>query len=131
MDARHEPFQQEILNQLITTINIYIKNNTDKLVITATLHKAIKDICRHIYLYSKRDVDVDGILSKHNLLSIDVVFFPLVVVENNILSDTDFNQLMLIIHSSINQDPSFHVSEKDFIQQIDQIIQQSEMKQGR
>src|SRR5262245_46088474 len=76
MDSRHELFIQELLNQLITTINQYIIEKTDDLLIHQVAIDEIKEIAFSIFNYLPMDVDVEGILTKKNLLSIDIVAFP-------------------------------------------------------
>lgn len=127
MDARHETFQQEILNQVISTINQYIKNNTDDLLLDNILQDQIKEISKHIYLYSKIAVDVEGILSKHNLLSIDVVLFPLILdVNDEVFINSDFEQLLTTINAIIQQEksPIQPDSNIDLLQQMKRIISQ-------
>ncbi|MBX3708785.1 MAG: hypothetical protein KIT56_08605 [Gammaproteobacteria bacterium] len=105
MDPRHESFQEELLNQLITIINCYLKNNIDTIVVNQRLQDQIKNICNKIYPYLGLKVDVDGILSKHNLLSIDVVFFPKVTdpEANKIFREDAFLTLIDEIYSIINE----------------------------
>ncbi len=125
MDARHEPLQQEILNQLISKMNDYIKDNIDELVSNKILQDQIKAICKLIYYYSKLEVDIDGILSKHNLLSTDVVFFPAISeIENQISLEDDFAKLIAMIKSIVKQDKPSNQTNAYFFQQMDHIIQQ-------
>src|SRR5690349_21323472 len=105
MDSRHESFKEGLLNQLITIINNYIKDNTDELVIDHHTLIEISDICKRIYRYLGVEVDINGILSKHNLLSIDVVLFPHIPdpESRKILNESDFQTLMTEIKSISNK----------------------------
>src|SRR6185437_13346232 len=96
MDVRHQSFKEALLNQIITTINKYINENVDSLLENKSLQSEIKYICKHIYDYLTIPVDIDGILSKHNLLSIDVVLFPIISdpEANRILNNGDFKKLI-------------------------------------
>jgi hypothetical protein len=96
MDVRHQSFKEALINQIITIINKYINENIDSLLKNESLQSEIKYICKHIYDYLNIPVDIDGILSKHNLLSIDVVMLPLVTdpEANRILNNGDFKKLI-------------------------------------
>lgn len=96
MDSRHESFKEALLNKIITLINVYIQNHTDQYIENTLLQTQIHRICQQIYQYLGMQVDVSGVLSKHNLLSVDVVLFPLIAdtESNQILSDQGFKKLM-------------------------------------
>ena len=76
MDSRHESLEQEILNELIESINIYILDNLDEIIVRDRLLEDMKDISRCIYNYAEMEIDVDEYLSKKNILSIDIVHLP-------------------------------------------------------
>ena len=96
MDPRHESYKECLLNHLITSINTYIKNNTDTLVTDTQLQKKIIAICTHIYQYLGVYVDTNHIVDKKNLLSIDVVLFPTITdpEAEKILTSLDFEKLI-------------------------------------
>lgn len=77
MDPRHEFLEQEMLNELISTINRYIHEHTDEILEKPKLCKEMQEISACIYNHAKLPVDLDGIFSKRNFLSIDVVSLPL------------------------------------------------------
>lgn len=99
MDCRHESLKEGLLNHLITTINTYMLENIDTLVIDETLLHELAAICQAIYRYLGVSVDTSNILSRHNLLSKDVVVFPEVPdpEANKILSNADFGHLIFAI----------------------------------
>ena len=76
MDSRHESEEQEILNELIDSINIYILDNLDEILVRESLLEDIKSVSRSIYAYAQISIDVEDYLSKKNFLSIDVVCLP-------------------------------------------------------
>lgn len=76
MDPRHELFEQELLNQFITLINHYMTQYTDDLLHNQTFLDEIKELAHAIFDYLQSSTDVEEILAKKNLLSIDVVTFP-------------------------------------------------------
>jgi len=76
MDSRHESLEQEILNELIDGINIYILDNLDEIIVRDKLLDDMKAISKCIYDYAEMPVDVDDFLSKKNFLSIDLVHLP-------------------------------------------------------
>jgi hypothetical protein len=128
MDSRYEPFPQEILNQLISIINTLIQENTDDLLMNEVLRDRVKKIGEYIYLYTEHDVDVSGILSKHNLLSIDVVLFPLIYeIANHVTLVDNFDELISRIKSLISQENSSKsLNDVDalFIQKIKHVLEQ-------
>jgi len=109
MDSRHESYKQEVLNQLISVINAYIKDNTDNVVVDYVVQTQIKEICKSIYQYVGAEIDIDGILSKKNLLSIDVVLLPMVADPEAtvVLTQSDFakvvEKIKLILQKHENQ----------------------------
>lgn len=105
MDPRHESYKQGMLNHIINTINVYMKDHTDTFVVNDSAQEKIKHICKQIYRYLGVRVDVDGVISRHNLLSIDVVTLP--VVEDpeaqRILKQDDFVRLIEDIYAGLNK----------------------------
>lgn len=99
MDSRHESLKEGFLNHLIMAINTYMVDNLDSIVEDKTIQDEISEICKHIYAYLDIDVDTDNILSKHNLLSKDLVLFPCIPdpEANKILGDEAFMQLIQTI----------------------------------
>ena len=77
MDPRHEIIIQELSNDLILFINKYIQENLDDVLVDSELCSDINIITNSIYANTDIFVDVEKILSKKNLLSLDTVFFPL------------------------------------------------------
>ncbi|VVC75792.1 hypothetical protein AQUSIP_10890 [Aquicella siphonis] len=108
MDPRHESFKQGLLNHVISTINSYMKDNMDAFVASETSQEKARKICKHIYQYLGVAVDVDGIISKHNLLSIDVVMLPVVddPEARKILKQDTFLALLEHIHGILQQPAS-------------------------
>ena len=106
MDPRHESLKEGFLNHVIMTINNYILDNIDLIVQDQTLHDEMMTICARIYTYLDVNVDTENILSKHNLLSKDVVVFPNVPdpEANKILNDSDFEKLISEIKNLVQQE---------------------------
>ena len=104
MDSRHESLKEGFLNHVIMTINTFMMDNLDLLVTNKNLRDEIANICKHIYSYLDIDVDTDNILSKHNLLSKDVVLFPCIPdpEANKILGEDDFRKLIQVIKNTKN-----------------------------
>jgi|GEM_PF-5346697 hypothetical protein len=96
MDSRHESFKEGLLNHLINVINGFVQANTDSILANELLCGKISDICERIYEYLGVNIDIEDILSKHNLLSIDVVLFPTIAdpEAGKILRETDFRNLI-------------------------------------
>ncbi len=105
MDPRHESLEREILNQLIMIVNRYIEENIDDLLNDEIIQREIKTICKMIYGFVGMNIDVDGFLSKHNLLSIDVVLFPLLanVAESRFHSSEKFPDLIAHLKMLIDE----------------------------
>lgn len=105
MDPRHESFKQGLLNHIINTINLYIRDNTDAIVQSPFLLNAVRGICKRIYAYLGVPVDVDEIISRQNLLSIDVVMLPAVEdpEAGKILNEDDFLHLLEYIHEELQR----------------------------
>lgn len=82
MDSRHETREQELLNELIEGINIYILDNLDEIIIRDKLLNDMKIISRCIYAYANMPVNVDDFISRKNLLSVDVVHLPKLAEED-------------------------------------------------
>jgi hypothetical protein len=103
MDSRHESLKEGFLNHLIVTINTYMVDNIDSFIVDEPLQTELRDICKRIYHYLGVDVDTENILSKHNLLSKDVVVFPAVPDPegSKILKDDEFNHLIILIKKSM------------------------------
>src|SRR5260221_13698472 len=96
MDPRHESIKEGFLNHLIMTINTYMLDNIDLVVQDQNLHDEMMDICKQVYAYLDVNVDTENILSRHNLLSKDVVVFPNIPdpESNKILNDSGFEKLI-------------------------------------
>lgn len=96
MDPRHQSFKQGLLNELIGLINDYMHDHVDQLVQNEVLLIYLREICRLIYSYLDLKVDVEGILSRKNLLSIDMVLLPLATDPEaiKVLKDDDFFKLI-------------------------------------
>jgi len=109
MDSRHESLKEGCLNHLIMAINDYMTDNIDALMEDSILLEEMIEICNRIYLYLGVKVDTENILSKHNLLSTDVVLFPYVPDPegNKILNDADFKKLIAGIKKIISE-PTMH-----------------------
>jgi len=99
MDPRHESPERAALTQLIILINHYIQNNIDDIFANEMIYQEIKGICETIYFFLGVEVDVETILSKQNLLSIDMVLFPHLndVTENKFHQSKEFNQVITTI----------------------------------
>ncbi len=99
MDPRHESLKEGFINHIIMTINIYMQENIDSLVQDESSLNEMMYICKQIYSYLDVKVDTDNILSRHNLLSKDVVTFPCIPDQeaNKIFRDDAFDQLLLKI----------------------------------
>jgi hypothetical protein len=112
MDSRHESLREGLLNHFIHILNAYIASDTDTLVEDDSLRHAIQSMCHQIYQFFGEAVDVDGILSKHNLLSIDVVLLPLIPdpEPSTLLKKTEFSNFVNEMEMNINQlnDTSLH-----------------------
>lgn len=87
MDSRHESLEQEILNELIDLINGYVRDNLDDVLTDERLNQDIKKVAQYVYDYARLYIDLDSMLSKKNLLSIDVVPFP--KIEELIIPDIE------------------------------------------
>lgn len=108
MDARHESFKQDVINHLLTLVNQYVAEQTDHLVADSDCLAEISHLCEPIYDYVGIDVDVHNILSKHNLLSIDVVLFPHVddPEASQSLSEAGFKKLIAQIKLALTSNTS-------------------------
>lgn len=95
MDPRHESLKRAALTQLIIVINHYIQHNIDDIFASDVIYNEVQGICKSIYTFIGIEVDVDTILSKQNLLSIDMVLFPHLddIVESQ-FEVNDFNHLI-------------------------------------
>lgn len=105
MDSRHESQKEGFANQVILTINTYIINNIDTLLKDKILREEFADICKRIYAYLGVVVDIDNTLSNHNLLSKDIVLFPVVPDPegSKILNDAEFENLVAAIKNIIHK----------------------------
>lgn len=104
MDSRHEIIEEEMLNELIDGINIYILDNLDEIIVRERLINDMKTISRYIYEYAHMKVNVDDFLSKKNFLSIDIVHLPKVNGESvyrPVNSRNDFSKIVENINSVI------------------------------
>jgi len=108
MDSRHQSIEQELLNNLVYTINHYIVDNIDDFIEQDDLQAEFKEISFHIYAYAKQWVDIEGIFSKKNLLSIDTVLLPEVDEEFIGCANGDFAQVVKDIEDIINQHKDSH-----------------------
>jgi len=114
MDPRHESLKQAVLNHLIQSINQYLIDHTDQLVKNEFVLNEIAAITKPIYHYLGMNINSDEILSKHNLLSIDVVLFPIATdpEADKKLNDAEFGNLISMLskklqlksNSSLQQD---------------------------
>lgn len=80
MDPRHQSSDEYIFNEIIAAVNHYITDHVDYLcdMRNKKIRRYIKQVCQSVYEYAGVSVDIDAILAKKNLLSIDVVLFPYV-----------------------------------------------------
>lgn len=126
MDSRHESYKELLLNQLVSKINTFVKANTDNIVSNPVLHKQLKQMthCIYKYLGASSNVDTESILSKHNLLSIDVVLFPLVheATANKILNEAEFEHLMSHLQYIIDSDHPESKSDEAFLTSLTSTI---------
>lgn len=129
MDPRHEPLKEAFLNHLITTINFYIQQHLNDLVNHPDVIHEIDCIAREIYRYLGIKVDVEAILSRHNLLSIDVVLFPSVAdtEANKILTDEAFKKLVSEIKLILKQHRDFLTVNKDLENNVSHLFQEYEL----
>ena len=120
MDPRHEPIKQEILNQLIAAINLYLKENTDTFLQNSVLQQQLKKICQAIYACLKVPLQIEEIFSAKNLLSIDVVYLPEIrdALDKQALQQDIFLSLMQALSTLSTED-------QDFNQRIKQIVSHS------
>lgn len=103
MDVRHESFDQEVFNQLITIINKYLTENIDGILNYPPALNLIKEVTKTIFNDLHMDIDVDEIVAKKNLLSIDVVVFP--HIDDLLKGDIDthsIKEVKSIIHHHLN-----------------------------
>lgn len=132
MDSRHESFKQGLLNHLIIAINTYIQNNTDSFIGDEYVQNNIAKICDQIYHFFGVTVDIYGVLSKHNLLSIDVVLFPTVSdpEASKILKESDFIKLIEHIEVITTSHQTDTPAQSVFKQIIKNALQEYQMTDG-
>lgn len=87
MDSRHESLEQETLNELIDLINVYLRDNIDDVLTDERLNHDIREVAQYIYEYARYPINLGSMLSRKNLLSIDVV--PLPKIDELIIPDID------------------------------------------
>lgn len=112
MDPRHQSIAQETLNELVDLINKYVRDSTDEVLAKQELHNDMRKISKYIYQYADMKVDVDGILSTKNILSIDTVLLPnldkvLIQDKNSFMQVVDYIQSVLIDLDNSNRSPHF------------------------
>ena len=123
MDSRHESHELEILNELIDSINIYILDNLDEIVIRDKLLLHMRDISKYIYDYAHIQIDVNEFISKKNLLSIDIVHLPKLPEEALFPHNGNgkFHKMLEEIHSivDVNASEDYYVRKfKDELQRL-------------
>jgi hypothetical protein len=101
MDARHEALEQSIVNELIEIMNHTMRERTEALLSNKALCDDIKAIATVIYHYAQMWVDVEGVISKQNVLSTDVVLLPMVITIST--PEISFTQVMESIASVIEK----------------------------
>lgn len=116
MDSRHESLQQQTLNHLINVFNNYISQNIDTFLQKDELHNDVKEMAKTIYHCAGKQVEVELILAKENLLSIDRV--PLPIIDEMLPNEEDFLKLLGEIKSvseKQNGDPDLRKSLVDIL----------------
>ncbi|HVE44978.1 MAG TPA: hypothetical protein VNC84_07625 [Gammaproteobacteria bacterium] len=129
MDARHEPIEQEVFNQLISLINCYIRENVDDIVTHQFLREDFREMLSAIYHCADMFVDIDGLLSIKNFLSIDIVPLPVIgefQVSSLLENKKEFEQAIDTIQSIIKQRKVFYRAGRDFYQQAESILANSQ-----
>lgn len=99
MDPRHESLSQEMLNQFIHLMNNYVRQNTDEVVTHDRLREDMKRMALYIYDYAHMRVDVEAMLSKKNLLSVDIV--PLPSVNELTTREKDFATVLRVLEKML------------------------------
>lgn len=123
MDPRHESQKQAVLNHLIQSINTYLIDHTDQLVKNEFVLNEISGITKSIYHYLGMNIDSDEILSKHNLLSIDVVLFPTATdpEADKKFNDAEFANLMSMLSKKLQMKPESQL-QQDFQNNLSNVI---------
>jgi hypothetical protein len=116
MDSRHEAHEQEILNSIINFINRYIQENIEEIIKKDHLRHNIKIIATAIYEYAQMWIDVEGVLSNKNFLSVDVVLLP--PLHDSYVPQAKFSEVIENINSVLQNDRS----DGNFYQGIKKII---------
>lgn len=81
MDPRHVSLEIHLFNQIISFINTYREEHLDEMMLDEKLLAEIKNICTLIYSCVHLWRDMNTLLSKKNLLSIDTVPLTLISTE--------------------------------------------------
>ena len=76
MDPRHESKEQLIINKIITLVNQFLMQQSTLLYTNFSIFQIIRDLTMHLYHFAELSIDVDSVLAKRNLLSLDAVLFP-------------------------------------------------------
>ncbi|OGT63007.1 MAG: hypothetical protein A3E85_04900 [Gammaproteobacteria bacterium RIFCSPHIGHO2_12_FULL_45_12] len=122
MDARHQSVAEETLNQLVNFMNQYLQTEMDQVLAIRELHTDMRKILKYIYQYAKLEVDVDAILSKQNLLSVDRVGLPR--LDNLLIPDKNsFMRVIDAIQAVLNQLDKGNRSPQ-FVAQVNGILEQ-------
>jgi hypothetical protein len=125
MDSRHEFYEQEILNKIITELNFCLKEKNEEIIQYTDFSQTLKSISNDIYRYLEMDVEVDAILANKNLLSIDVVPFPLVESSQASTNDKEkFNELIVKIKTylTLNSEEKYPVALSKSLERIENIL---------
>lgn len=102
MDPRHESRELEILNEIIHFINHYIQQHAEEILAREKLRNDIKKIAKIIYHYAHKWIDVEGVFSNRNFLSIDVVLLP--AITDVFISQSHFTEIVKNIESVIEKE---------------------------
>ena len=110
MDPRHETLAQEISNELIISMNKYIQENLDEVLLDQELCENMQLIGQLLYFHADMQIDIEQIISKKNFLSLYTVFLPLIeqtpLLTKKSLIDLSqlLDQIALIAESNLESD---------------------------
>ena len=100
MDPRHESKEQLIINKIITLVNQFLMQQSTLLYTNFSIFQIIRDLTMHLYHFAELSIDVDSVLAKRNLLSLDAVLFP--TITELTLSDEKKQQFLELCQSIQN-----------------------------